>query len=357
MAPRSFHPTVRWDPTVDSYLTSCLGPSRLAAISAALARPARHTCLRVNTQRAKPEDVVRQLRDMQRQREWQQRQQGEQQQQQQQRLRAPPPPPRLHPHIPTAVVLSGSGPWDVEYDEGMPEVVVNRFAAEAVLKGAHVYAPGLLAASPGIKEGDLVAVSAELERPVGHQQQEQQRWATGISRGAAVSPDGCVTLSWTRQQQHPGQTKQQKEHLKQQQKQGSQQQGCLSRAVRDAGTCTDGSCASAESGGGVASSGESCDNSLNSVTVARDMSGNGSIAGNDRDEDSTSTSSCNDSDVSSHPCCSRSSSVFNGSRSSSDLDSCSSSSRGSDGRSSGGGRDGGPAAGVSRPCERVYLGV
>lgn len=42
--------------------------------------------------------------------------------------------------------------------------MVNRFAAEAVLKGADVFAPGLMAISPGVAEGDLVAVTCALER-------------------------------------------------------------------------------------------------------------------------------------------------------------------------------------------------
>ncbi len=46
---------------------------------------------------------------------------------------------------------------------GGREIVINRLAGEAVLKGAHVYATGLLAASKGIKEGDLVRVSIALE--------------------------------------------------------------------------------------------------------------------------------------------------------------------------------------------------
>lgn len=45
------------------------------------------------------------------------------------------------------------------------EVVINRLAGESVLKGANVFAPGLLAATPGIAAGDLVAVSVAVEQP------------------------------------------------------------------------------------------------------------------------------------------------------------------------------------------------
>jgi len=50
---------------------------------------------------------------------------------------------------------------------GGREVVVNRLAGEAVLQGAHVFAPGLLAASPGLTEGDLVAVTVAREQQGG----------------------------------------------------------------------------------------------------------------------------------------------------------------------------------------------
>lgn len=46
-------------------------------------------------------------------------------------------------------------------------MVVNRLAGEAVLQGAHVFAPGLLAASPGLTEGDLVAVTVAREQQGG----------------------------------------------------------------------------------------------------------------------------------------------------------------------------------------------
>lgn len=50
---------------------------------------------------------------------------------------------------------------------GGREVVVNRLAGEAVLQGANVFAPGLLAASSGLAEGDLVAVTVALEQQGG----------------------------------------------------------------------------------------------------------------------------------------------------------------------------------------------
>jgi methyltransferase NSUN6 len=51
---------------------------------------------------------------------------------------------------------------------GSSEVAVNRRAAEAVLRGADVFVPGVLAASRGLAPGQLVAVTAALELPGRH---------------------------------------------------------------------------------------------------------------------------------------------------------------------------------------------
>jgi predicted ribosome-associated RNA-binding protein Tma20 len=48
---------------------------------------------------------------------------------------------------------------------GGKEVVISRKAGEAVLRGAPIYVPGVLACSSGVEAGDLVAVSVALERP------------------------------------------------------------------------------------------------------------------------------------------------------------------------------------------------
>ena len=58
---------------------------------------------------------------------------------------------------------------------GGKEVVVSRKCGEAVLRGAPIYVPGVLACSPGVERGDLVAVSVVLERP--------GRWGMRRDRG------------------------------------------------------------------------------------------------------------------------------------------------------------------------------
>ena len=70
---------------------------------------------------------------------------------------------------------------------GGKEVVINRFAGEAVLRGAQVYSPGLLAASRGLAAGDLVGVSVACELP-------GSRWC-GIARGAIIPPPSSLDSS------------------------------------------------------------------------------------------------------------------------------------------------------------------
>lgn len=45
------------------------------------------------------------------------------------------------------------------------EVVISRKAGEAVLRGADVFVPGVLACSPHMSKGDRVLVSLALEPP------------------------------------------------------------------------------------------------------------------------------------------------------------------------------------------------
>lgn len=130
-----------------------LGTQRLQRVCAALARPSLQTTLQVNSLATTRDDVVRQL--------------------QQQLL-----PgglcgagggswvPRPHALVPSAIVLPGRGPNQLDLQPcGGAEVVIGRLAGEAVLQGAHVFAPGLLAASPGLAAGDLVAVTIAVEGP------------------------------------------------------------------------------------------------------------------------------------------------------------------------------------------------
>ena len=171
----TWDPQSHWDPEVEAFMGGALGADRLAAASAALVRPPATTCLRVNTTRATPAEVLRRLHE------------------------ALPPSDRdalagahAHPLAPSALLLPGSGPHAVDYaaTRGL-EVVLGRPAGEAVLRGAEAFAPGVLAASAGIAAGDLVAVSVALELRSAAGGGGEPRY--GLTRGT-VLPRGDLPL-------------------------------------------------------------------------------------------------------------------------------------------------------------------
>lgn len=146
-----WNPSVQWDPQVEEYLTGALGTERLCSISAATVRPPLTTCIRVNTLRTTAEDILRRLPDALTEED-------------RKFLSNAEHPPYIHPQLPMAVMVPGSGPHAVDYSstEGR-ELIVGRKAGESMLRGANAYAPGVLAVSSGISQGDLVAVSVGIE--------------------------------------------------------------------------------------------------------------------------------------------------------------------------------------------------
>ncbi|RWW33440.1 hypothetical protein BHE74_00013934 [Ensete ventricosum] len=63
----------------------------------------------------------------------------------------------------------------------MKEVIVSRKCAEAVLRGAQVYVPGVLACSSHVEKGDVVAVSIAVE-----QRMSNGGWGVGFTRGTVL---------------------------------------------------------------------------------------------------------------------------------------------------------------------------
>ncbi|WIA10672.1 hypothetical protein OEZ85_010852 [Tetradesmus obliquus] len=153
----NFNPSIVWDPKVKEYFGHAFGAKKLQRISESLCRPSLKTCLRVNTLNSAPQDVVQQLQQL-----------------------FPGVQPYVHPVVSSAVIVPGRGELQPDYEQcGGREVVINRLAGEAVLKGANVFSPGLLAASRGLAAGDAVAVTVALERRPGG-------WA-GVNRGATLT--------------------------------------------------------------------------------------------------------------------------------------------------------------------------
>ncbi|KAE8718744.1 NOL1/NOP2/sun family protein isoform 2 [Hibiscus syriacus] len=89
------------------------------------------------------------------------------------------------PGLGYVVFVKGSGPHDIDYgylpNKPPKEVLVSRKCAEAVLRGAQVYVPGVMACSSHVEEGDLVAVSVAVEQP-----SPDGGWGLGITRGTVL---------------------------------------------------------------------------------------------------------------------------------------------------------------------------
>jgi len=112
---------------------------RTESVIKALKTPGSRYCIRVNTLKTDPSHLIKRLRNK--------------------GLRA-----ECHPVISEAVFLPVEGPLDLP--ETPKKIVADKYAAESVLQGAHLYAPGVTNCH-GIKRGDLVLIIDEYGQPVG----------------------------------------------------------------------------------------------------------------------------------------------------------------------------------------------
>ncbi|KAL3131809.1 hypothetical protein ABBQ38_007524 [Trebouxia sp. C0009 RCD-2024] len=163
-APQTFAATATWHWTVLPYFTAAFGLKGLEALSAALCRPPLSNSFRINTEKITLTEALRALSANT----------GSTQEPQESSWSS-------HPQLPDVVVQHGTGPHNVTYaDTKGKQVVISRRAAEAVLRGAHVFVPGVMACSQELHKGDLVAVSVAMEAP----------GSDGyITRGSIVGPD------------------------------------------------------------------------------------------------------------------------------------------------------------------------
>ncbi len=104
----------------------------LQSLFDALRSPGKHLCLRVNLLKATPEEVMEELEKM-----------GYE---------------PYQPYLPELVCVKVEGPFEVPRLDRY--VIADKRAAESVLMGADLYAPGVVA-SEGLEEGKEVAVLAE----------------------------------------------------------------------------------------------------------------------------------------------------------------------------------------------------
>ncbi|KAJ4839347.1 rRNA (cytosine-C(5))-methyltransferase nop2c [Turnera subulata] len=165
----SYNPELRWNPEVEDYFIKAYGPSHFSRISKALTYPSRYSCIRVNTLKSMPDTVMEKLRGI---------------------ISQPEGGGGSIskcdiPALDYVLFVKGSGPHSINYHHspGLPpkEVIVSRKCAEAVLRGAQVFVPGVMACSAHVEKGDKVAVSVAIEQRI-----TDGGWAINMTRGTVL---------------------------------------------------------------------------------------------------------------------------------------------------------------------------
>uniref|UniRef100_A0A0D3C843 SAM-dependent MTase RsmB/NOP-type domain-containing protein n=2 Tax=Brassica oleracea var. oleracea TaxID=109376 RepID=A0A0D3C843_BRAOL len=176
----SYDPVLRWDPEVEDYFNKAYGPDHFARISKALTRPSSYSCIRVNTVKATSDAVIEKLTKILND----DSEDGLKLVQQPDGSSSPISKCQI-PGLEYVVLVNGSGPHRIEYGselENPPkEVLVSRKCAEAVLRGAQVYVPGVLACTAHVEKGDAVAVCVAMEQPG-----DDGDWSVNMTRGTTL---------------------------------------------------------------------------------------------------------------------------------------------------------------------------
>ncbi|KAL5989974.1 hypothetical protein ACLOJK_010869 [Asimina triloba] len=222
----SYNPTLRWNPDVEEYFIKAYGSDHFARISHALTRPSGYSCIRVNTLKSTSDDVIGKLLAILRETKLK----GSSSCISVSESNAPAevgagwhfeyfcnkpnlyhlsdfeggvplesfedgdamlqdldtPVDKCHlPGLDNVIFVEGSGPHLIEYNDApnqhIKEVIVSRKCAEAVLRGAQIFVPGVLACSSHVEKGDTVAVSVAVEQPG-----LDCGWGVGITRGTVL---------------------------------------------------------------------------------------------------------------------------------------------------------------------------
>ena len=98
----------------------------------------------------------------------------------------PTPTVRVHESLSDVIVIRGSGPRSEFAESGLPEVIVGRGCGQAVLRGAEVYAPGVLGMPTHVAAGDKVGFASHV---VGHRLRD--------SRGRSSLNPGFIFFAQT----------------------------------------------------------------------------------------------------------------------------------------------------------------
>ncbi|KAJ6931047.1 hypothetical protein NC652_014532 [Populus alba x Populus x berolinensis] len=172
----SFSPILRWDPEVENYFIKAYGADHFSIISKALTRPSSYSCVRVNTLKSTSDAVIEKLLEIIKEKGFDGDCHGKEGSGPNENVGSPleeslkngPIVKCQIPGLEYVLFVKGTGPHMIDYGyvPGAPpkEVIVGRKCAEAVLRGAQVFVPGVMACSAHVEKGDTVAVSAAIEQ-------------------------------------------------------------------------------------------------------------------------------------------------------------------------------------------------
>lgn len=221
----TYNPKLKWDPKVEEYLVNAYGAQHFATICKALTNPSRYSCIRVNTLKSTGDAVIEKLLailqeielrsavdeisisesnavggadiDYKKLRLWKGLDEVSDNCSRMnveifadgdpcKEVSCSVPVTKCQvPGLDYVLFVEGSGPHKIEYHDAankpLKEVIVSRKCAEAVLRGAQVFVPGVLACSGHVEIGDTVAVSVAVEQPG-----SEGRWGVGITRGTVL---------------------------------------------------------------------------------------------------------------------------------------------------------------------------
>ncbi|XP_037496716.1 tRNA (cytosine(72)-C(5))-methyltransferase NSUN6 isoform X2 [Jatropha curcas] len=180
-----YNPKLQWNPEVEHYFIKAYGADLFSRISHALTRPSSYSCIRVNTLKATTDSVVEKLLAIIKETGFGDCCTESPINASDERLQKSPLSKCQIPGLDYVLFVKGSGPHTIDYGfaPGAPpkEVIVSRKCAEAVLRGAQVFVPGVMACSAHVEKGDVVAVSVAIE-----QHSPDGGWGIGMTRGTVL---------------------------------------------------------------------------------------------------------------------------------------------------------------------------
>ncbi|KAF2290357.1 hypothetical protein GH714_012081 [Hevea brasiliensis] len=186
-----YNPRLQWNPEVEDYFSKAYGADHFSRISHALTRPSTYSCIRVNTLKTTTDGVVHKLKAIMKETGFEDCSMAERRPNENpanamgERLQSSPISKCQIPGLDYVLFVKGSGPHTIDYGFAPvappKEVIVSRKCAEAVLRGAQVFVPGVMACSAHVEKGDVVAVSVAIEQHI-----PDGGWAIGMTRGTVL---------------------------------------------------------------------------------------------------------------------------------------------------------------------------